>query len=48
MTKDPHQYTNLAGDPAHADLLEKARAIYQERLKEAGISLSRKAKKKKR
>ncbi len=48
MVQDPHQYTNLAGDPAHADLLEKARAIYQGRLKEAGISLSRKAKKKKR
>nr|NIP93830.1 hypothetical protein [Akkermansiaceae bacterium] len=46
MTRDPHQYTNLAGDPAHAELLEQARARYRQRLKEAGISLSGKAKKK--
>lgn len=37
MTSDPHQYTNLAGNPAHADLLEKARAMLQARIDEGGI-----------
>jgi arylsulfatase A-like enzyme len=37
MDKDPHQFTNLVNDPASADLLEKAREQYQQRIADASI-----------
>ncbi|MHC4995088.1 MAG: sulfatase [Planctomycetota bacterium] len=37
MVKDPHQYTNLAGDPAYAKLLQVARTKYKQRIDAAGF-----------
>jgi len=33
MVNDPHQYTNVANDPAYAALLEEARAEFKRRMK---------------
>ena len=35
MRKDPHQYTNVANDPAYAKLLAEARAKFRERMEAA-------------
>ncbi len=48
MVKDPHQYTNVAADPAYASLLEEARSLYQKRIREAEITLAGTVKKKKK
>jgi len=32
MSKDPHQYTNVANDPAFAAMLKEARAKFKARM----------------
>jgi hypothetical protein len=32
MVKDPNQYTNVVGDDTYADLLNEARAKFEERM----------------
>ena len=39
MVRDPHQYTNVVKNPAHAPMLKEARAKFKARMAAAGVGL---------
>jgi len=40
MVQDPHQYTNVVTDPAHAAMLKEARAKFKARMAAAGLAVT--------